>query len=92
MWEYITDRAIKEGEYIIENLSTVRATAQRFGISKSTVHKDVTERLQHIDVDLHERVQKVLVVNLKERHLRGGNATKKKFERLHRAAEERKDG
>ncbi len=79
MWDYISDRAVKEGEYIIENLSTVRATAQYFGISKSTVHKDVTERLAEIDKSLFESVRKVLNTNLSERHIRGGQATKDKY-------------
>ena len=85
MWDYITDRVIKEAEYIIENNLTVRAAAIHFGISKSTVHKDVTERLKLLDADLYERVKKVLDVNLKERHLRGGSATKEKYERMHKA-------
>jgi len=79
MWDYISDRAVKEGEYIIEHLSTVRATAQYFGISKSTVHKDVTERLAEIDKSLFESVRKVLNTNLSERHIRGGQATKDKY-------------
>lgn len=79
MFDYISERVVKEGKYIIENNSTVRAAAKYFGISKSTVHKDVTERLQTIDYDLFERVRAVLEVNLAERHLRGGMATKSKY-------------
>ncbi len=87
MWEYIVERARKNGEYIVETGCTVRACSAHFGVSKSTVHKDVTERLPEIDVALYERVKKVLSLNLSERHLRGGNATKKKYERRHELAE-----
>ena len=80
MYDYIAERVIKEGKYIIETNSTVRATAMYFKISKSTVHKDVTERLAQIDPALWEKVKAVLSVNLQERHLRGGDATKKKYE------------
>ena len=83
MWDYIAERVIKEAEYIIETNSTVRAAAQHFRISKSTVHKDVTERLREIDFKLFEEVRKVLDINLSERHIRGGMATKTKFARRH---------
>lgn len=79
MQDYITERVIKEGEYIAETNNTVRAAAANFRISKSTVHKDVTERLKNIDKKLYERVRKVLDKNLSERHIRGGMATKNKF-------------
>ena len=79
MWDYITDRVIKEAEYIIENNLTVRAVAIHFGISKSTVHKDVTERLRSIDKNLYVEVRGVLNKNLSERHIRGGLATKNKY-------------
>ncbi len=79
MWDYLAERVIKEGEYIIETLSTVRATAKYFGISKSTVHKDVTERLKNVDAKLFEEVRMVLDKNLSERHIRGGMATKRKY-------------
>lgn len=79
MWDYITERVIKEAEYIIETNSTVRAAAQHFSISKSTVHKDVTERLESIDKELFARVREVLNKNLSERHIRGGMATKNKY-------------
>lgn len=68
------------GEYIIEKKSTVRATAKIFGISKSTVHKDITEKLPHINSALYKEVKKVLETNKKERHIRGGMATKHKYE------------
>ncbi len=82
MWEYIIKRVITEGEYIAENGSTVRAAAAHFNISKSTVHKDVTERLEEIDKNLYEEVKKVLSKNLSERHIRGGMATKYKYEQI----------
>lgn len=78
MWD-IHMRIIKEAEYIVETNSTVRAAAGHFGISKSTVHKDVTERLKDIDKELFGEVRKVLNKNLSERHLRGGIATKNKY-------------
>ena len=80
MWEYIEERAIKCAEYIVETGCTVRACSARFGISKSTVHKDVSERLQLIDRGLYERAREVLEKNLNERHIRGGIATKNKYE------------
>lgn len=79
MWDYITERVIKEGEYIIASNSTVRAAAEYFSISKSTVHKDVTERLYGIDKELYSKVREVLDKNLSERHIRGGLATKNKY-------------
>lgn len=84
MKDYMEDRVIAFSRYIIENSSTVRETAKHFFISKSTVHKDVTERLKHIDPDLYEQVRAVLNVNKAERHIRGGLATKKKYEKIHK--------
>ncbi len=80
MWDYIQERVVREGNYIVETGCTVRACAKVLGTSKSTVHKDVTERLAQIDPALWEKVKAVLSVNLQERHLRGGDATKKKYE------------
>ena len=82
MKDYIEERAINVAAYIIENNATVRQTARQFGISKSTVHKDVTERLRAIDSELYARVKDILEVNLNERHLRGGNATREKYKRI----------
>jgi putative DeoR family transcriptional regulator (stage III sporulation protein D) len=79
LWDYIEDRAKKCAEYIIATGCTVRACSAHFSISKSTVHKDVSERLKWIDEDLYERTRKVLNYNLSERHIRGGIATKKKY-------------
>ena len=72
-------RVKKEAEYIISTGATVRKTASVFNYSKSTVHKDVTERLKRIDKELFIKVDKVLKINLKERHIRGGEATRKKY-------------
>lgn len=81
MKRYIIERAQKEGEYIVQTGDTVRATGEKYGISKSTVHKDVTERLKACDEALYEQVKAILEKNLSERHLRGGNATKLKYEK-----------
>lgn len=79
MKEYIEERAIEIANYIIENNATVRQTAKAFGISKSTVHKDVAERLAQINPTLAAEARKVLDVNKSERHIRGGMATKEKY-------------
>ena len=79
MWDYISERVTTEAEYIIETNSTVRSAARHFDISKSTVHKDVTERLKTIDKELYANVRHVLDKNLSERHIRGGIATKNKY-------------
>lgn len=76
------ERAVAAAEYIIENKTTVRQTAKRFGVSKSTVHKDVSERLAHISPALLAEAKSVLEQNKRERHLRGGEATKQKYERI----------
>ena len=68
--------------YIVDTKSTVRSTAKVFGVSKSTVHMDVTRRLEHIDPELHAAVKAVLDENKAERHIRGGNATRKKYQQL----------
>ena len=79
MWDYIEERVIKCAEYIVETGCTVRACSAHFSISKSTVHKDVTERLKNLDLDLFDKVRKILDVNLSERHIRGGIATREKY-------------
>ena len=84
MKEYIEERAIQIANYIIDENATVRQTAKRFGISKSTVHKDVADRLLHIDPDsLAAQARIVLDINKAERHIRGGLATKEKYEHEH---------
>ncbi len=83
MKDYIEERAIDIANYIIDNNATVRQTAKAFGISKSTVHKDVTERLMQINPTLAKEARKVLDVNKQERHIRGGMATKEKYQHMH---------
>jgi len=78
----VEERILAEAEYIVENGATVRDTAKKFGLSKSAVHKDVSYKLQFIDERLFAECRHVLQINLKERHIRGGNATKKKYEQL----------
>lgn len=73
------ERCLTLALYMIENESTVRATAKKFCISKSTVHKDVTYKLKKINPELYFKTQKLLKKNKEERHLRGGEATKQKF-------------
>lgn len=80
---YIEERAVDIANYIVEKNATVRQTAKQFGISKSTVHKDVTERLIHINPSLAAKARKVLDINKSERHIRGGLATKEKYLREH---------
>ena len=79
MKDYIEKRAIELAQYIIENNTTVRKTASVFNISKSTVHKDVHERLLKINPQLYNEAKKVLDTNKAERHIRGGLATKNKY-------------
>ena len=73
------ERTIRLAQYMIGQKATVRQTAARFGISKSTVHKDITERLEEINPSLASETRKVLNVNKAERHIRGGLATKEKY-------------
>ena len=79
MKEYIEQRAIEIASYIIENNATVRQAAKAFGISKSTVHKDISERMLMINPTIAKDVRKVLDVNKSERHIRGGMATRRKY-------------
>ena len=79
MWDYIEERAIKCAEYIVATGCTVRACSAHFSVSKSTVHKDVSERLKYIDKKLYEQARAVLSRNLSERHIRGGIATREKY-------------
>lgn len=90
MWDYIEERAKKCAEYIVATGCTVRACSAHFSISKSTVHKDVSERLKYVDEELYEQVQKILTYNLSERHIRGGIATREKY--LHKEKTSEKDG
>ncbi len=79
MRDFSRDRAEVLGQYIMDTGATVRATAKVFKISKSTVHKDVTERLLHINRKMHKQVNEVLQKNKSERHIRGGLATRRKY-------------
>jgi putative DeoR family transcriptional regulator (stage III sporulation protein D) len=81
---YIRKRAVKIGQYIIATSATVRQTADIFGISKSTVHKDVADRLPRINQEMARDVKKVLDKNKAERHIRGGEATRQKYNTIER--------
>lgn len=83
MKDYIEKRAVEIANFIIQERATVRQTAKKFGVSKSTVHKDVTDRLLQVNPELANEARKVLDVNKSERHIRGGLATKEKY--LHMA-------
>lgn len=76
---FVEERAVVLGKYIVETGSTVRFAAQKFSVSKSTVHTDVSQRLKYIDKDLFESVRAVLDKNKSQRHIRGGLATKEKY-------------
>lgn len=79
MQEYIQKRVMEISTYILESTATVRQAASVFGVSKSTVHKDLTERLPLINKELANEVKRVLDLNKSERHIRGGEATRKKY-------------
>lgn len=79
MKEYIEERAIKTAEYIISTKATVRQAARKFGVSKSTVHKDITSRLASFNSALADEAREVLEINKRERHIRGGLATREKY-------------
>ena len=75
----LEERCVILGKYLVDNRSTVRAVAKEFCISKSTVHKDVTQILKKVDGSLYESVKSILEINKQERHIRGGEATKRKY-------------
>ncbi|MCL2014516.1 MAG: sporulation transcriptional regulator SpoIIID [Oscillospiraceae bacterium] len=75
----VENRSVLLAQYIIENKDTVRGAAKKFKVSKSTVHKDVSERLKKVNPGLHAQVKKILDINKRERHIRGGIATRKKY-------------
>ena len=79
MIEDVRLRVIETAKYILNTGATVRAAAKRFGVSKTTVHKDMRKRLPNIDRELFSRVDKVLIRNMQERHIRGGMATRRKY-------------
>lgn len=88
MKRYIEERAVELAEYIIDKKATVRTAAKVFGISKSTVHKDITERLIKIDPILANKIRVVLEENKAERHIRGGQATKEKYQQMSKKKDE----
>ncbi|MFD2760978.1 sporulation transcriptional regulator SpoIIID [Lentibacillus juripiscarius] len=88
MHDYIKERTIKIGRYVVETRKTVRLIAKEFGVSKSTVHKDLTERLPEISPELYNQVKNVLNYNKSIRHLRGGEATRNKYRDDEEEAEE----
>ena len=81
MKDYIEERVLEVAQYILDSKATIRKTAKVFGVSKSTIHKDVTERLEEINPTLAKEVKMVLEKNKSERHIRGGMATKLKYEK-----------
>ncbi len=83
MKAYIEERAIEVAQYIVDENATVRQTAKKFGVSKSTVHKDITERLIQFNPSLAAKARIVLDINKSERHIRGGMATKEKYLHQH---------
>lgn len=87
MTDSVEERAQALGIYIAENKATVRAAAQHYGVSKSTVHKDVSSRLRQLNPALYREVRAILDRNKSERHLRGGLATKEKYEKLRKNSE-----
>lgn len=88
MFNFLEDRIVGEALYIVRNNATVRSTAKEFGVGKSTIHKDVTKTLKGIDISLYNAVKDVLSTNLKERHIRGGIATKNRYKTLKELKEE----
>ena len=76
------ERCVILASYLVENNSTVRGVAAHFGISKSTVHKDITQNLKRVNKPLYYQVKRVLGVNKQERHIRGGEATRRKYQNL----------
>ena len=76
---YIKDRCEVLAEYVVKNGATVRATAKEFGISKSTVHKDLTQKLKSVNLNMYQQAKEILNKNKEQRHLRGGEATKQKY-------------
>ena len=83
----IKERVLKEAQYILNTRETIRTTAEKFKISKSTVHKDIQERLKNINEDIHNQIQKIMQNHLDTRHLIGGQSTKEKYDHLRRNKE-----
>ena len=87
----VEERAVELGEYIIENNATVRAAAKKFHISKSTVHKDVSDRLRVVNPQLYHQVRGVLDINQAQRHIRGGIATREKYRHQSESEQEHRE-
>lgn len=83
MLDYIETRVKDVANYTIDHKTTIRQTAKAFGVSKSTVHIDLEQRLPQLDYQLYDKVKGILNINLAERHIRGGIATKRLYESLH---------
>lgn len=81
MHDYIKERTIRIGKYVVEERKTVRMIAKEFGVSKSTVHKDLTERLPEINIELALQVKEILEYHKSIRHIRGGEATRNKYQK-----------
>ncbi|HLS66313.1 MAG TPA: sporulation transcriptional regulator SpoIIID [Pseudogracilibacillus sp.] len=88
MHDYIKERTLRIGNYVVETRKTVRMIAKEFGVSKSTVHKDLTERLPEINAELAKQVKEILEYHKSVRHIRGGEATREKY-RLERKKQEK---
>ncbi len=82
MNKYIITRVLNEALYMLEHKSTVRDIANIYNVSKSTVHKDLQERLKEVDIQLHEKVDKIFKEHIEVRHIRGGESTKQKYLKL----------
>lgn len=82
MKDYIENRVLEVAHYIIDSKATIRKTAKEFGVSKSTVHKDMTERLPKINSEVARQAKEILDMNKSERHIRGGAATKMKYDKI----------
>ena len=84
------ERCVRLASYLVENKATVRRVASEFGVSKSTVHKDITQKLKKVNRSLYEQVKEILDINKQERHIRGGEATKMKYQKKPNASVEEK--
>lgn len=78
----IEKRTIEEADYMIKKDKTIRQIAKKFKVSKSTVHKDLKERLKKLNLNLHTKVQNIILIHIKTRHIKGGKSTKKKYQKL----------
>lgn len=83
MEKLIKERVYKEAYYILKTKKTLRELAQVFNLSKSTIHKDLKDRLKTFDLTLYKEVQKILKLHLQTRHIKGGESTKKKYQKKH---------